>query len=50
MADGAARAVSAPGGDRWVTHWLSPARFAVYVEAAAGDRAGALALYEWNAS
>lgn len=38
--------VPAPGP--WVENWLSPARYAVYLTAADGDRARALALYEWN--
>lgn len=32
--------------DQWVTRWLSAARFAVYVDAAAGNRALAFDLYE----
>lgn len=32
----------------WVTRWLSPARFAVYLTAAGGDPYLALELYEWN--
>lgn len=37
-----------PGDDRWIEHWLSRPRFAVYVAAADGDRPRALALYERN--
>ncbi len=33
----------------WVQRWLSPPGYAVYLTAAAGDPARALALYEWNA-
>src|SRR6266540_2340620 len=32
----------------WVTRWLSPARFAVYLNAADGEQDLALELYEWN--
>ena len=39
-----------PGQDGpWVDGWLSTARFATYLTAAAGSRPKALALYEWNA-
>lgn len=38
-------ATSAP----WIEGWLSSPRFAVYLADAAGDRALALARYEWNA-
>jgi len=34
----------------WVEAWLSLPRFAVYIEATAGDRQLALVLYEWNAA
>src|SRR5215470_5473399 len=33
----------------WVYRWLSPPRYAVCLEATAGDPDRALALYEWNA-
>lgn len=33
----------------WVERWLSRPRFAVYLSAASGDPALALALYDWNA-
>ncbi len=33
----------------WVTRWLSPARFGVYLTVAGGDQHLALELYEWNA-
>ncbi|MFD8782572.1 hypothetical protein [Kitasatospora sp. NPDC059599] len=41
-------ALPAPGS--WVEHWLSPARFSVYLASAGDDRTRALALYEWNAA
>ncbi|MEQ3552852.1 hypothetical protein WIS52_20485 [Pseudonocardia nematodicida] len=34
---------------QWIEGWLSTLRFAVYLDAAGGDRGRALALYEWNA-
>lgn len=34
--------------DEWVERWLSRPRFAVYLDAAQGDRTVALKLYEWN--
>lgn len=34
--------------DAWIDDWLGPARFQPYVTACNGDRARALALYEWN--
>ena len=37
-----------PAG-QWVERWLSPPRFAVYLNAAKHDRDAALDLYEWNA-
>ncbi|MCP2252912.1 Abi-like protein [Prauserella aidingensis] len=37
-----------PEPGRWVQKWLSPPRHAVYLAAAGGDHARALALYEWN--
>jgi hypothetical protein len=40
---------ASPGPGPWVETWLSPPRFARYLQAAGGDRARALALYEWNA-
>ncbi|MDR1998612.1 MAG: hypothetical protein LBQ06_01535, partial [Frankiaceae bacterium] len=36
----------AAGG--WVEDWLSAPRFARYLSEAGGDRARALAIYEWN--
>ncbi|WP_224388975.1 hypothetical protein [Pseudonocardia sp. ICBG1293] len=33
----------------WIEQWLSRPRFAVYLAEADGDRARALALYDWNA-
>jgi hypothetical protein len=33
----------------WVEQWLSPDRFARYLNVSGGDRDRALALYEWNA-
>ncbi|WP_224404016.1 hypothetical protein [Pseudonocardia sp. ICBG1034] len=33
----------------WIEQWLSQPRFAVYLVEADGDRARALALYDWNA-
>lgn len=38
----------APAPGPWVEEWLSPARHAVYLDAAGGDPGRALALYEWN--
>jgi hypothetical protein len=38
-----------PPAGRWVEARLSAPRFEVYLAAASGDRARALALYEWNA-
>jgi hypothetical protein len=38
-----------PPDGAWVDRWLSPARFARFIGAAGGDRARAVALYEWNA-
>ncbi|MFG2387024.1 hypothetical protein [Streptomyces avermitilis] len=43
-------ASSAPAPGPWVENWLSPARHAIYLTAAGGDPARALALYEWNTS
>ncbi len=43
-------ACPAPGAGPWVEGWLSPARFGVYLAATGGDRARALALYEWNST
>jgi hypothetical protein len=40
----------APAPGPWVENWLSPARHAIYLTAAGGDPARALALYEWNTS
>lgn len=37
------------GPDHWIEDWLSAPRFAVYLADATGDRALALARYEWNA-
>lgn len=36
--------------DAWIDGWLGSPRFQKYVDACAGDRARALALYEWNVS
>lgn len=36
-----------PGGP-WVEDWLSPQRFARYLDETGGDRGRALDLYEWN--
>lgn len=40
---------TSPPAGSWVEAWLSAPRFAVYLTATGGDRARALALYEWNA-
>ena len=40
---------TSPLAGSWVEAWLSAPRFAVYLTATGGDRARALALYEWNA-
>lgn len=34
--------------DAWIDAWLGSPRFQKYVDSCAGDRARALALYEWN--
>lgn len=34
--------------DAWIDAWLGSPRFRKYVDSCAGDRARALALYEWN--
>ncbi len=34
--------------DAWIDDWLGTARFHAYVNACHGDRARALALYDWN--
>jgi hypothetical protein len=34
--------------DQWIDAWLGAPRFQKYVDACNGDRARALALYEWN--
>lgn len=34
--------------DAWIDAWLGTPRFQKYVDSCAGDRARALALYEWN--
>lgn len=39
----------APPPGPWVERWLSRPRHAIYLAAADGDPAGALALYDWNA-
>jgi hypothetical protein len=39
----------APPPGPWVERWLSRPRYAVYLAAASGDPARALALYDWNA-
>jgi len=36
--------------DAWIDDWLGFPRFQKYVDACGGDRARALALYEWNVS
>ncbi|WP_103382813.1 hypothetical protein [Pseudonocardia dioxanivorans] len=41
---------AASDDDSWLEDWLSPPRFAVYVNAADGDRGRARQLYEWNAA
>lgn len=41
-------ATSLPDGP-WLDAWLSPARLSRYLSYASGDRARAIALYEWNA-
>lgn len=40
--------MSADAAGRWVEDWLSPPRFAIYLNAADHDRRTALELYEWN--
>lgn len=40
--------MTVPGDDSWIEHWLSTPRFEVYLATAAGGRALALALYDWN--
>lgn len=34
--------------DTWIEAWLGKARFQRYLKESSGDRAHALALYEWN--
>ena len=40
-------AAALPDGP-WIEDWLSPARLSRYLAATSGDRARAIALYEWN--